>query len=183
MIDDNDINAVDQLRKDAPKLKLFRDCLFELVKEGLSNNTVTYQDALTHANTIIQTGMTRTGNSGSRGDFEFKNVKSLQDLKFTESWWEKFKRKYQNVDGDSTPDSMPFKVHQDMTPLTTEEKYEIFKFKNQNPEMAFNDLAQLFSEKFQAGSSFFTRGTNLVLYKSKAFRLPPSLVPCPLFFQ
>ena len=37
-------------------------------------------------------------------------------------------------------------------PLTMNEKYEIFKFKNKNSEMPFNVLSDLFSKKFQAGS-------------------------------
>ena len=71
----------EQIRLDAPKLGRFREKLFQLVKTKLSDDTVSFENARTVAKELQ---MTR----------QFQKVKSIQHIRFSESWWKKFVEKY-----------------------------------------------------------------------------------------
>ncbi len=67
----------EQIGLDASKLLRFRERLFELVKFELSDNTVAFENARTVAKELQAAN-------------EFKNVKSIQNMRISESWWKKF---------------------------------------------------------------------------------------------
>ena len=75
------VKNAEQIRLDAIPLKIFREKLFALVKEGMVENSVTFNDAMIHARELQTLE-------------EFKDVKSIQNLEMSELWWEKYKEKY-----------------------------------------------------------------------------------------
>ena len=154
--------CAEQVRVDAHALGEFREELFELVKEGLIANKVTYSEAVTHAKDLIATE-------------KFKDVKSLQNLDLSENWWKKIRARFEErrdfallrertvqIDCPNLAESDEI-LKCDLQPensdtgeanesnMTDHQKYEIYLYRKHNPNKKYRDLVLRFVNKFLVG--------------------------------
>ena len=94
---------------------------------------------------------------------EFKDAKSVQNLKMSDAWWADYKKRYGNradkvalisTESVSTESTNTSTANQDdlanlQTSLTADQEKEIYLFRIQNPVMSLTELAKKFSDKYQ----------------------------------
>ena len=150
MLEDKDEETIEQLRLDSSKVCDFRKELFKRVKSGLTDSEFTYQNAIIHAEALLS-------------EDNYKDVKSLKSLKFTELWWKKFKdfvnEKIPRVDRMVSEDESGNKDEDDdlvvvgttegSSNLSQDQQYQIYQFKKENPDWSFLDVSRHFSETFK----------------------------------
>ena len=70
----------EQIRLDAAKLLKFRNKLIKQMRPGVISNSITFETALAQAKAL-------------QWSKEFKDVKSIQNMRMSELWWKKFQEK------------------------------------------------------------------------------------------
>ena len=141
---DEDAEAVEQLRLDSTKVTEFKD---ELVKRGLKK-TMSYEQAMILVDNL-------------RDEKQFKNVKSLYNVKlWSKLWWDKFRDEIKEIelievedseDEDSENEDFSLYVGEESA-FSKDENGKIFKmfeWKKKNPNGSFAKMARIFSPVFE----------------------------------